>query len=166
MRRILKSLIIMTILASLVVLFGCTGKSISKPTDSIQELMEDQAYVQIKERTKLPVYKPSYTAGYTFSPTDPQGKPNSGQEDSIWYKNGDSYFRVVNSLVGDIGDIKTEEIGTINGQKAIITSDGLIALWNEKYNDYTYSYGIELYQGSNLPKHEVIRIIKSMKPIE
>lgn len=77
---------------------------------------------------------------------------------------------MINMLVGDLGDVKLEKLGKIQGYPAFITEDSKNAIWHEVHKikdaenngfDQRFTYGIGLEQ-SGLSKAEVIKIIKSM----
>jgi len=95
---------------------------------------------------------------------------DSGKENNVWYRKGQIYFRVVNNLADNIGNAKTMRIGMVNGKPAVMTINGLVAKWDEVHNaagsNRRLSYGVEVFRGSALPRGEVIKIVKSMKPVK
>lgn len=193
--RFLKMASIVVMIISVVILPGCSGKSAksaqpNRPPAAVEggkqkspgealkieltkDMSEDQAYLALKEGAQsgsLPVYRPLYTAGFSFTPTDPWGKLDSGKDNNVWYRKGQIYFRIVNNLAGNIGNAKTMRIGMVNGKPAVMTVNGLVAKWDEVHNaagsNKRLSYGVEVFRGSALPRGEVIKIVKSMKPVE
>lgn len=128
---------------------------------------EAAIYKDIQKKTRIKVLYPSYIPdGYEQS-EELADQPDTSNPDildagfMISYEKGDSYFKIVEGSIFDIGEPANPESATVNGEKATV----------DKYEDSVSVYWLEdnvsyLITGEKISSDEILNVANGMEKLK